>query len=120
MKDMTGEAMVKKYQEGPVGHILIGANGVPNMGKYLGLWFLWSLVVAIVAGYLAIRMYHLNPAKVVGAAKLVGAVTFIAHGFGTISESIWMMRPWSSSAKYLLDAALYALSSAAVFYWLWP
>jgi hypothetical protein len=29
------------------------------------------------------------------------------------------MRPWSSSAKYLLDAALYAVGSGLVFYWLW-
>ena len=46
MKDMASEAMMKKYQEGPVGHITLGSSGAPNMGKHLGLWFLWSLVVA--------------------------------------------------------------------------
>src|SRR4051812_7568588 len=39
MKDMASEEMKKKYQEGPVGHITILPNGVPNMGKYLGQWF---------------------------------------------------------------------------------
>lgn len=120
MKDMGSEAMKKKYQDGPVSHITIGPNAVPNMGRHLGQWFLWSLVIAAVAGYLAGRLCGMDHLAAGRAAKLVGAVTFVAHGFGTVTESIWMMRPWSSSAKHLLDAALYAAGSAAVFLWLWP
>ncbi len=120
MKDMASEAMVKKYHEGPVGHFTLGPTGAPNMGKYLGLWFLWSLVIAVVAAFLAARLVPLDHVYARSAAKLVGAVTFIAHGFGTVTESIWMMRPWSSSAKHLLDAALYAVGSGLVFLWLWP
>ena len=120
MKDMAGEAMVKKYSEGPVGHVTLRPNGSFNMGKYLGLWFLWSLVIAVVAAYLATQLIGLNPERARAAAKLVGAVSFIAHGFGTVTESIWMGRPWSGSAKYLLDAALYAIGSGLVFLWLWP
>lgn len=120
MKEMGSEAMLKKYREGPVGHITLLPNGAPNMGKHLGLWFLWCLVTAAVAAYLAGRLFGLDHAHACGAAKLVGAVTFIAHGFGTVTESIWMGRPWSSSAKHLLDAALYAVGSGLVFCWLWP
>ncbi len=120
MKDMGSEAMQQKYREGPVGHFTLGATGVPNMGKYLGQWFLWSLIISAVAAYLAARVYGLDHAQARNAAKLVGVVTFIAHGFGTITESIWMMRPWSASAKQLLDAALYAIGSGLVILWLWP
>jgi len=120
MKDMGSDAMKQKYAEGPVGHITIVPNGTPNMGKYLGLWFLWSLAIAVVAAFLAVRIYGLDHAPARGAAKLVGAVTFIAYGFGTVTESIWMGRPWSASAKNLLDAALYAIGSGLVFCWLWP
>jgi hypothetical protein len=120
MKDMASEAMVKKYREGPVGHFTLGPSGVPNLGKYLGLWFLWSVAIAVVAAFLASRLIGWDHAHARAAAKLVAAVTFIAHGFGTVSESIWMMRPWSESAKYLLDAALYAIGSGLVFLWLWP
>lgn len=119
MKDMADPAMVKKYQEGPIVQMTIGPSGVPNMGKYLGQWFLWSLVVAAVAGWLAAKVYGLG-APALGAAKLSAVITFIAYGFGTVTESIWMMRPWSSSAKYLLDSALYAAGTGAVFLWLWP
>jgi len=120
MKDMGSDSMLKKYREGPVGHFTLGSSGAPNLGKFLGLWFLWSLVVATVAAYLAVRVCGLDHAHARGAAKLVGAVTFVAHGFGTVQESIWMMRPWPSTAKYLLDAALYGLGSGLVFFWLWP
>ena len=120
MKQMGGEAMLKKYREGPVGHVVIAPTGVPSMGKPLGLWFVWSLAIAAVAALLAVRLLGLNHEHARAAAKLVGAVTFIAHGFGTMQESIWMARPWSSSVKYLLDAALYGVGSAFVFYFLWP
>ena len=120
MKDMGSEAMLKKYQEGPVGHVTLLPNGAPNMGKYLGQWFLWSLAIAVVAAYLTTQLFGLDHGHARAAAKLVFAVSFIAHGFGTVSESIWGGRPWSQSAKYLLDAALYAGGSGLVFYWLWP
>ncbi len=120
MKEMGSEAMLKKYQEGPVGHITLLPNGAPNMGKHLGLWFLWCLVTAAVAAYLAGQIYGLHHLHARGAAKLVGAVTLISLGFGTVQESIWMGRPWSGTAKNLLDAVLYAAGSGLVFYWLWP
>jgi hypothetical protein len=120
MKDMATEAMQQKYREGPVGHITLLPNGPQNMGKYLGLWFLWSLVIAAVTAWLTAKVYGLEHTPVLGAAKFFAAITFIAHGFGTITESIWVGRPWSQSAKYLLDAALYAVGSGAVIYWLWP
>lgn len=120
MKDMSSEAMLQKYREGPVVQFTVGPNGTPALGKYLGQWFAWSLAIAVIAAYLAASVLGLDHAHARAAAKLVGAITFIAHGFGTVTESIWMMRPWSSSAMHLLDAALYAIGTALVFLWLWP
>ncbi len=119
MKDMASESMQRKYAEGPIAHFTVGPNGQPNMGKYLGLWFAWSLVVAIIAAFLTTQTVGTYPQFARKAAKLFGSIVFIAHGFGTVTESIWMMRPWSSTAKYLLDSALYAVGSGLVFYWLW-
>jgi len=120
MKEMASDAMKQKHAEGPNAVVVFGPTGQPNMGKHLGLWFLWSLVIATVAGFLAARLVGPGSGPTLGAAKLVGAITFIAHGFGTVQESIWMYRSWKSSATYFLDATLYAIGSAAVFYWLWP
>jgi hypothetical protein len=119
MKDMSSPEMMNKYQQGPVMHFTILPKGVPNMGKYLGQWFLWSLVIAAVVAWLTAKAYGIGaPAQ--GAAKFAAVLTFIAHGFGTVTESIWVGRPWGSSVKYLLDAALYAAGTGAVFLWLWP
>ncbi len=116
MKEMASEAMKKKYADGPVGHITLLPNGQPSMGKYLGMWFLWALVIAVATtGFIVTQIFDLNPSRVRAVSKLVFALTFIAHGFGTVTESIWAGRPWSQSIKYLIDAALYAVGSAAVF-----
>lgn len=119
MKDMASAAMVKKYNEGPVGHVTIIPNGPPNMGKYLGLWFLLCVLVSVATACVVARLIPHDPAFAQRAAKLAGAVSFIAYGFGTIQESIWSGRPWSQSVKYILDAALYAAGTAMVFYFLW-
>ena len=120
MKDMGSEEMKRKYNEGPVGHLTLLPNGMPNMGKYLGAWFLWSLVISIVAAYLTSRLIIWDHSHARSAAKLVGAITFIAHGFGSVTESIWTGRPWGQTVKYLIDAALYAVGSALIYCWLWP
>lgn len=119
MKEMASDAMRKKYQEGPVAVVIFGPNAQPNMGKYLGMWFLLTLVVAVVVTFLTSRFVPLDHAYAARAAKLAGALTFLAYGFGTIQESIWMFRSWRSTATYLADAVLYALGTGAVFYWLW-
>jgi hypothetical protein len=119
MKEMGGAAMQQKYREGPVAHVTVGPNGPPVLGKFLGQWFVLSLLISAVAAYLAVRLIGTGHDHARAVAKLVGAVSFVAYGFGTLQESIWMMRPWASSAKYLLDAAIYAVSSALVFYCLW-
>jgi hypothetical protein len=119
MKDMASEAMKKKYAEGPVGHITILRNGQPNMGKHLSMWFLLCVLVSAVAACLASRLIPMDHTYARAAAKLVGAVSFIGYGFGTLQESVWMGRPWSASVKYLIDSALYAVGSALVFYCLW-
>jgi hypothetical protein len=120
MKQMGSPEMQQKFRDGPVGNLTLLPNGMYNMGKLLGLWFLWALVVAAVAGYLASRLIIWDHVHARSAAKLVGAVTFIAHGFGTVTESIWMGRPWKQTFKFLIDSALYGLGSALVFCWLWP
>src|SRR6478736_3012060 len=63
MKDMATEAMKKKYAEGPVGHITLLPNGQPGMGKHLALWFVWALAISVVAAFLVVGIFDLNPAR---------------------------------------------------------
>ncbi len=120
MKEMGGEAMGKKYAEGPVGYLTLAPNGRPNIGASLGQWFVLSLVIAAIGAFLATQLFGLDHHRARAAAKLIGAVSFLAYGFGSLADSIWMGKAWISTAKYLLDSALYSAASALVFYWLWP
>ena len=120
MKEMASEAMVRKYQEGPVAQMAVGPSGAPNIGKHLGQWFVVTVFVSAVAAFLATRFVAFDAGQAARAAKFVGVVSFLAYGIGTIQESIWAMRPWSSTVKYLIDSALYGVGTGLVFWWLWP
>ena len=50
----------------------------------------------------------------------VASVGFLAFGWANIPMSIWYGHPWSTTAKYLLDALIYGLVVAGTFAWLWP
>ncbi|MFN7957894.1 MAG: hypothetical protein U0P46_06200 [Holophagaceae bacterium] len=119
MKDMGKPEMQAKYQEGPVAMLVVMPNGSPAMGAALGKWFVYTVLVAFMAAYLAGRT--LAPGThYLQVFRVVGAVSFLAYGFGSIQMGIWMGKPWSSVAKDLADALIYGLLSAGVFGWLWP
>jgi hypothetical protein len=119
MKEMASEAMLKKYNEGPVAFITVMPNGAPNMGRALGLWFVFNLVVAWAASAMALTVMPLAGNAQLGA-HLIGCFTFVAYGFGSLQDFIWMGKPLSSMLKYLLDALIYATVTALSFLWLWP
>jgi hypothetical protein len=119
MKAMRDEAVVKKYVEGPVGFLTVFKSGPPKMGGTLALWFFYNLVVATVAGAIALQVYGL-PGNPRYAGHLVGLVTFLTYAGGSVQSGIWMGRPWTSVLKDLLDALVYGTLSALAFWWLWP
>ncbi|MCE1204552.1 MAG: hypothetical protein LWW79_08095 [Holophagaceae bacterium] len=119
MKDMGKPEMLAKYQEGPVAMLVVMPNGAPAMGAALGKWFVYTILVAFMAAYLAGRT--LAPgAHYLQVFRVVGVVSFLAYGFGSIQMAIWMGKPWSSVAKDLADALIYGLLSGGAFGWLWP
>jgi hypothetical protein len=118
-KEMQKPEAQQKFKEGPVGFLTLGRPGAPSMGRPLALWFLLTLVVSLVAGYLASRTVPYG-ASFLAVCRVVGIVTFIAYASGAVQQAIWMCKPWPSVAKDALDAFIYGLVSAAVFGWLWP
>ncbi len=89
------------------------------MGKFLGLWFLFCLLVSFATAYVARHTlgYDTDGFTVF---RITGAVSFIGYGFGVFPSSIWGGVPWANSLRALLDAAIYSLATGAVFLWLWP
>jgi hypothetical protein len=46
-------AMVQKFTEGPIGLFLLRPSGPIQMGGFLGKWFVYCFVVALLSGYVA-------------------------------------------------------------------
>lgn len=119
MKQIETEAMQQKFREGPVALITLRAPGAPAMGQYLLQWFVLNIVIATLAGMLALQ--GLGPQTDAHAAgHFIGIFSMVAYGCGSVQESIWMGRPWSATFKNLLDAFIYGAVSAIVFWQLWP
>ena len=118
-KDMAKPEMQQKFKDGPVVKLFVRPAGPPTMGGTMGLWFGLNVLVAAGAAYLAARTLPFG-AGFLTVCRLVGSVVFLAYGVGSITQGIWMGRPWSGVFKDLLDAFLYGLACALIFAWLWP
>jgi hypothetical protein len=119
MAAMKDPGYLEKMSRGPVGIITLGPNGPPNMGKSLGLWFVYSLIVSIFAGYIASRA--LGPgADYLEVFRFSGATAFAGYALALLQGPIWWHRPWGTTLKSVFDGLVYALATAGVFGWLWP
>ena len=109
----------QKFIEGPVALVTIRPPGPPKMGPYLIQWFILSLAISAVAGYLASRTVPAG-ASFLAVCRPTSIVAFMAYGMGSITDGIWWSRPWGVVVKDLLDAAIYALVTACIFAAFWP
>ena len=119
MKDMGSPEMLEKFKQGPVGFLAILPSGAPKMGKFLSQWFVYCLVVAFFAAYLAGRTVQAG-APYLAVFRVVGTVAFMAHGLGRVVDSIWMGSPWKTTFKHVFDGLVFSLLTAGTFGWLWP
>jgi hypothetical protein len=116
---MKDPAMQKRYQDGPVGLLTLIPNGPPNMGRYLGLWFVFCFLISFTAGYVARHVLQTDSAAQ-EIMRLTGAIAFVGYGYGHIMDSIWKGQPWSNTVRGLIDAVIYAVVTGLVFRFLWP
>ncbi len=119
MKDMASPEMVKKFTEGPVGHLTIRPSGPPSMGKYLGAWFLYCILVSFFLAYLGAHTIARGTAYL-QVFRVVGTAAFLVYGISQLLDAIWKSQRLSATFKYVVDGLLYALVTAGVFGWLWP
>ena len=118
-KEMKSAPVVEKMKRGPVGLLTVLPSGPPAMGKNMMQWFLYCLVITVLAAYLSGRT--LAPgAAFLQVFRVASIAAFLGYGAAHAQESIWSGRSWVVTCKHLLDSVIYAALTAGTFGWLWP
>ena len=112
-------AMQEKFKLGPVAHVNIRGSGAMNMGAFLGVWFVFCLLVSVACAGLAMHALPPHPDPHL-TFHTIGVAALLGYSFGEIPNAIWRAQPWAMTVKYFIDGIAYAVITAATFCWLWP
>ncbi len=118
-KEMNTPEMQEKFKKGPVGLLTMFPSGPPAMGKYLGMWFLFCLIVGVFTAYLTGRTVAFGTPYLL-VFRVAGTVAFMGYGLGHFVDSVWKGQTWGVTFKHMFDGLIYALLTAGTFGWLWP
>lgn len=118
-KEMGSPEFIEKTTKGPVAFMTVMKSGPPSMTGSLILWFLFAVLVGVLAAYVAGRA--LGPgAEYLNVHRFTGATAFIAYSVALLQNSIWYKRNWGATVKSMFDGLVYALLTGGIFGWLWP
>lgn len=116
--EMKDPAFLERMKAGPWGTMILFA-GPPNMGKTLPLWLVNNLILAAAVAY-ATTLSARAGADFMHVFAPAALATLLAYAGGTLTTIIWKGEPVSNSLKCLLDAAIYAAVTGAIFAAMWP
>jgi hypothetical protein len=89
------------------------------MGTSLALWFIYCIVVSVIAAYIAGRA--LGPgAEYLSVFRFAGTTAFVGYALALPQNSIWYKRNWGATMRSMVDGLVYGLLTAGAFGWLWP
>ena len=118
-KEMKSPETNEKFKRGPVGLLIIMPNGAMSMGKFLGQWFLYCVVVSIFAAYLTGRT-RAPGTEYLEVFRVAGCTAFIGYALAQAQNSIWRGVTWGGTLKHMLDGLIFGLLTGGTFGWLWP
>ena len=119
MKDMGTPEFKEKHRLGPSAMLHVLPGGQMGMGKQLAGWFVYSAIVALMAGSITSRGLGVG-APFMAVVKFVGAIAFVSYSVGTWPESIWYNRSWIVTLKSTIDGVIYGGLTGLAFAWFWP
>ncbi len=119
MKEMRSPEMLAKFQQGPVGTLILRPTGMPNMGKSLAQWFAFCVVISIFVAHIGGQTLAPGAASL-RVFQVTGAIAVLGHAFSSVTDSIWKGLSWNTTVKFVFDGLLYSVTTAATFAWLWP
>ena len=117
--EMKSGETAEKFKSGPVGMLTVRPNGPVVMGKFLGQWFGYCLLVSYFTAY-ATRITLPPGTDYRMVFRVAGTVAFMAYGLSQLANGIWKGEPWGNVAKEAMDGLIYGGLTAGVFGWLWP
>ena len=118
-KEMKSPENMEKFKRGPIGLLVIMPNGAMNMGKFLGQWFIYCVVVSIFAAYLTGRT-RAPGTEYLEVFRVAGCTAFIGYALAQAQNSIWRGVTWGVTLKHMLDGLIFGLLTGGTFGWLWP
>jgi hypothetical protein len=116
---MKSPAYQEKLVRGPVFFGTFVPSGPLTMGKQLVQWFVFCLIVGVLAAYVTGRAAGPGTEYLV-IFRFAGTTAFIAYTVAQWSDTIWYKRSWITTAKNTFDGLIYSLLTAGAFGWLWP
>jgi hypothetical protein len=116
---MKSPEFTEKMKRGPVMLLTVLPNGPISMGRSLTQWFLYVVVVSILAAY--VTGHTLPPGtEYLTVFRYACTTAFIGYAVALWQMSIWYQRSWSTTLKATLDGVIYGLLTGGAFGWLWP
>jgi hypothetical protein len=121
MGAMKDPAFRAKAEAGPLIVMTVLPNGAltQGMGKTMGVWFLFCVLVSFFTAYAA-ELALAPGAHYMAVFRFAGTVAFGFYALGQWPRSIWYRASWATTLKSTADAFLFGLVTAGVFGWLWP
>lgn len=119
MAEMKEATFVEKVRIGPNMIVTVIPNGPRSMSTSFVTWFVFLIVVAVLAAYLTGRAIPPG-APYMDVFRFTTVSAFLGHAAGLWPQSIWYHRKWSTTAKMSFDGLIYAMLTAGTFGWLWP
>jgi hypothetical protein len=118
IKEMGSPEFQAKVARGP--RVMVGVLPAANsMPRNLALWFVYSLVVAVFAGYVAGTT--LGPGtEYMTVFRLTSTVAFAGYALALWQNWIWYSRSIGYTVRTTIDGLVYALLTGGAFGWLWP
>lgn len=119
MKECGTPEMQAKFKRGPLGTLVVRGPDCMNIGKALGQWFLFCVVISVFVAYLT-GMVVPAGGDYMRVFRVSGTIAVLGYAFSSVSDSIWKGIHWSTTFRFMIDGVVYGLVTAGTFGWLWP
>ena len=119
MQQLRSPEYADRLAKGPVLMMTVMPNGRTAMGGLLAKWFVYLLVVGLLAAAITVPLLPPGASRRV-VFHTVAVAAFLGYTLALWQMSIWYHRSWATTIKSTVDGVIYALLTAATFAWLWP